>query len=367
MNDEKIKKWLDDNDIQGYTIHEDLTVSVDNPVDLSSLAIDCIPFKFREISGMLNISHCKFTTLKDVGLPKKCDYFFAENNRITSLEGCPETTHISLENNCLTNLDYLPSTCEDLNIAHNHIASLKGIKNSNLESLRISFNPLNVIDELSEKLYRLEAESCHIKTLPVLPEALKVLYCGSNELISIPPLSEEMAVLDLSRNEITDFSNLPARITEKLVLDNNIIRKLPPKLYVRGLLSLNHCFLSDEIMKPINLTDIKRLFIANNPLSMLDLPVSMIEIDICQTPLKNLNNLKDVQFIIIDLNEENIFLMKDIDFDTCISFNFPNYLKEEYYPEYNYTQIKKMIQTIEMKNQLNNNIQEKIISKKRKI
>ena len=85
-----IKNWLDDMDIDNYTINDDLTIDVDGDVDLNNKKLEKIPVKFKSVGGYFNCGYNQLTSLK--GSPESVGgSFYCNNNKLTSLEGCPES------------------------------------------------------------------------------------------------------------------------------------------------------------------------------------------------------------------------------------------------------------------------------------
>ena len=84
---EAIKAFLDFYGIQNYTISED-GIFVDGLVDLSSMHLKVIPYKFHTVNGSFNISFNELTSLKNspdiVRGNFNCNY-----NKIKSFEGAP--------------------------------------------------------------------------------------------------------------------------------------------------------------------------------------------------------------------------------------------------------------------------------------
>ena len=64
----KIKNWLDQMNITGYTIHEDFVVDVKGDVKIANKNLSFIPVKFGKVSGRF---HC-------------------DKNPLQSLKGCPD-------------------------------------------------------------------------------------------------------------------------------------------------------------------------------------------------------------------------------------------------------------------------------------
>ena len=60
----EVEEILDILEIKNYTINSDLTVDVDNNVDISSRYLRVIPVQFRNVSGFFSCSHNQLTSLK---------------------------------------------------------------------------------------------------------------------------------------------------------------------------------------------------------------------------------------------------------------------------------------------------------------
>ncbi len=67
---QRIKFWLDEMDIENYTINDDLTVDIRGNVDLFGKDLTHIPIQFGTVSGWFDV---------------KC------NPRLTSLDGFPKS------------------------------------------------------------------------------------------------------------------------------------------------------------------------------------------------------------------------------------------------------------------------------------
>lgn len=107
---EEIESWLIENKIDGYTINNDLTVSVNKNVSLKKRNLTEIPVQFKSVKGYFDVSHNKLTSLKGspetvevdfacnanklinlIGGPRKIgNRYHAQNNKLESLEGSPE-------------------------------------------------------------------------------------------------------------------------------------------------------------------------------------------------------------------------------------------------------------------------------------
>jgi hypothetical protein len=86
-----ITKWLDEMEIIGYTINNDLTIDVDNGVGLDDIDIKEFPeyIQFNKVSYYFSASYCNLISLK--GFPKFVSgSFWINNNNLTSLTYSPK-------------------------------------------------------------------------------------------------------------------------------------------------------------------------------------------------------------------------------------------------------------------------------------
>ena len=76
--------------IRQYTINDDMSISVNGYVDLSSKNLKSLPIKFKEVSGNFYCDNNQLTSLR--GCPRTVGgYFSCRSNQLTSLRGCPRT------------------------------------------------------------------------------------------------------------------------------------------------------------------------------------------------------------------------------------------------------------------------------------
>ena len=104
---EEIKNWLDEMRIEKYHINEDLTVNVDDRVDLDNKNLSEIPVKFGIINGS----------------------FYCDCNNLTSLKGCPKVVKgdFDCSYNKLKSLEYSPREIDgNFNCSCNKLKSLEG-------------------------------------------------------------------------------------------------------------------------------------------------------------------------------------------------------------------------------------------------
>ena len=116
--------------IKNYNINEDGSIDVDGVVFLSSFRLLKLPLKFRNVTDDFDCSNNRLTTLE--GCPEKvggsfdCDknnltslegapksvsgHFWCDINKLTSLKGCPELVggYFDCRNNEIRTFEYLP-------------------------------------------------------------------------------------------------------------------------------------------------------------------------------------------------------------------------------------------------------------------
>ncbi len=97
--------------IKNYTINKDGSIDVSGDVNLSYKGLSELPLKFRNITGDFFCDNNKLTSLE--GCPQTVGgSFWCDENQLTSLEGCPQTVGDSFlcDNNKLTSLEGCPQT-----------------------------------------------------------------------------------------------------------------------------------------------------------------------------------------------------------------------------------------------------------------
>lgn len=103
---EQIETWLDKYYISRYIINDDLSVDVENWINLQYKKIKYLPIKFDEVTGGFDI----------------------RDNNLTSLKGCPKFvgSDFDFRNNQITNLEYSPKIVKgNFWCNNNPITSLK--------------------------------------------------------------------------------------------------------------------------------------------------------------------------------------------------------------------------------------------------
>ncbi len=123
---EETQAWLDMVGVQGYTIHDDLTVDVDRFVNLYCKNMEHFPVKFGVIKDDFACGNNKLTSLD--GAPVSCRRFSCGGNRLTSLMGAPkECTTFECGDNLLIDLNGSPVKCGFFVCSNNKLTSLAGL------------------------------------------------------------------------------------------------------------------------------------------------------------------------------------------------------------------------------------------------
>lgn len=223
--------------------------------------------------------HLKYVNILKAN-PKYLDLNY--NTNLSELELTPNLTYLDLSDCNFQNLKYIPSQ---------------------LESLKISNNPLQEFSYFNEKLIYFDGRRCGLTSLPRLPDSLKELTVSENELSQIDYLPKNLKKLDLSRNNLKtlDISNLTKLETAKLT-DNELeyISDLPENLLS---IDLSNNYLVQFPNIPNNL-NVLNLF--NNAMTNLTLPNfrdNNLTLNLKCNKIKNLKSFKDKKYLKIDIEE----------------------------------------------------------------
>lgn len=120
-NKDNIKSWLDSMIIQKYTINDDLTVDVENSVNLSFKNLIYIPIQFHYINGSFDCSNNKLISLK--GTPNIIEHdFFCNINELTSLIYSPKKIggNFDCSYNKITSLKGIPDIINENLFCYNN-------------------------------------------------------------------------------------------------------------------------------------------------------------------------------------------------------------------------------------------------------
>lgn len=102
----EITHWLNQMEINNFTINEDLTIDVDSDVYLYNKKLTNLPVQFRNINGLFTCANNKLQNLK--GSPENVlGYFDCSNNNLSTLKNSPIKVHgdFIAGNNPLVNIE----------------------------------------------------------------------------------------------------------------------------------------------------------------------------------------------------------------------------------------------------------------------
>ena len=173
-----IKKICKKYDITNYSINSDGSIDVDGNVDLDKLELFRLPLKFRNVTENFNCSG---------------GYFNCFNNKLTTLEGSPQTVGggFYCNDNQLTTLEGSPQSIGgDFDCCENQLTTLEG----GPQSVGGNFN-------------------CHdnqLTTLEGSPQSIGGDFdCRGNKLINFNGIPEDFeGSIYLSRNPVEEIYDL---------------------------------------------------------------------------------------------------------------------------------------------------------------
>ena len=124
-----IETWLEQQNVQNYTINDDFTIDVDGDVNLFKTDLIEIPdyIQFGVIRGNFDCSSNHLSSLR--GCPREVGgYFYCSDNNLTSLEGSPEKVKEGFYcgSNQLTSLEGAPREVDEFYCNNNQLTSLEG-------------------------------------------------------------------------------------------------------------------------------------------------------------------------------------------------------------------------------------------------
>ena len=148
MSDDDIHRICKKYNIENYVINPDGSISVNGNVSLSHLYLEKMPLKFKDVSGYFICYNNKLTSLEGCPETVGC-YFNCYNNKLTSLEGCPKSVGDGFycHNNRLTSLEGCPDA-RTIYCTNNQITSFDGLPEFWEKDVYINGNPVDEIYQL---------------------------------------------------------------------------------------------------------------------------------------------------------------------------------------------------------------------------
>ena len=180
---EEIHAWLKEYYAKGYNIHDDLTVTLYEDLDLVHMGLNSVPIKFKETQS-IKISYNKLTRI-DWAPEVVYGNFLCNENDITSLEGGPKEVKGTFDcsENKLTSLEGGPKKVKGSYLCvDNNLGNLKG-----------------VADEVG---YSLDATNCNLTSLEFLPSKIDGnLYIDSNKITSFRGIYKVLKEINTTNNQ----------------------------------------------------------------------------------------------------------------------------------------------------------------------
>lgn len=163
-----IQNWLNNVHVKNYTIHDDLSVTLEETLDLSNKNLSFIPIDFKEIKGK-NVNLSKNYLVRLPLLPKELDNLNVSENRLEDLMGCPEIIHFyfNCESNNLLSLKGGPKT-----VGRQYFAQDNMIQNYQSSPEYVGMQLFIDLDDFPvlKDLQKTQFESIIFKTHLLIPE-----------------------------------------------------------------------------------------------------------------------------------------------------------------------------------------------------
>lgn len=151
------------------------------------------------------------------------------NNAISIIKKWKDRNNVEEQLNLgglnLKTLPPLPNNVKILNISFNQLRTLPRLPDS-LKLLFCTHNKLTSLPSLPNSLNSLYCSVNKLTSLPTLPNTLDSLYCDHNKLTSLPTLPDSLYLLHCHNNKLTSLPSLPDRL-KYLNCDYNELTTLP--------------------------------------------------------------------------------------------------------------------------------------------
>jgi len=153
---DNIHKICKEYGIKNYTVNTDGSIDVDGDVSLFGIGLTKLPLKFNHVSGYFNCYVNKLTSLE--GCPQSVSGdFYCNTNKLTTLEGGPKSVGgaFSCSDNNLTTLEGSPQSVGGyFNCGYNKLTTLEGCPKSVSGNFIFYGNPIyNQLGDIDYKSY----------------------------------------------------------------------------------------------------------------------------------------------------------------------------------------------------------------------
>ena len=184
----------------------------------------------------LNVQSRGLRHLPPLSRFKNLQYLDCSINELVELPPLPETLKaLECYNNMLTSLPDLNILLERLDCSGNRISYLPHhlYKNINLRYLNCSENCISELPVLNQlNLHTSNFRQNNLSYYPMLPDCLRILYCGRNEFSELSYMPDNLRELFCESLEMEYLPDLPKTLTTLCCHNNNLIELplLPNKL-----------------------------------------------------------------------------------------------------------------------------------------
>ena len=150
----------------------------------------------------------------------KLNIIYKYNRLDLSKVECNEISYYNQEGESIKN-HILPNSLKKLYCGYNNLTSLSNLPNS-LQKLYCSYNELTSFTnfQLPKSLEELYCSNNKLTSLPDLPNSLEYLYCDKNKLILLPELPNSLEILNCIDNKLISLPDF-SHINRELELGFN--------------------------------------------------------------------------------------------------------------------------------------------------
>ena len=168
-----------------------------------------------------------------------------------------EGTIMNCSDKGITHIEYIPDGITDLYCYNNKLTQLLTMGDSygipklpdSLKSLHCGGNELYSLPKLPDSLIELSCLYNQLTELPKLPNGLISLYCNNNNITSLPKLPESLKRLNCYDNQLTSLPKLPESLERLNCRYNN----LPYEITIDNFKEHNTLIKRKEILEKIRI------------------------------------------------------------------------------------------------------------------
>lgn len=218
--------------IKKFSLQKSNLKSLENtPINLTHLILNYCNLSIVDCSifskslKYLNLANNKIILITDIN--PNIEELILDNNELEYISDLPPIKKISIKTNKIKDCTMFRLGVEILDLNNNCIEDIEGLPDSVID-LDVARNPISIISLLPECLKRFLAYNCRIsKFLCEFPDTLEKLDLYNNMLESIPPIKQFLKWIDVSENDLK-YIPKPLANVEYLDISNNEKLKMLP-------------------------------------------------------------------------------------------------------------------------------------------